>query len=128
MAVHDQNFLAAVARYLVCGFLQKIQLKMRAVCDGSGLVFGLENLAEVVLRKDHCVLLVGSVQRGIAHIKQISAQRQVRAMFLQNAETQQPCALGLLNSATKVPGSQFYPMGRELGLRPQRRRTEKQDE
>src|SRR5438128_10678408 len=77
---------------------------MRAVCHGSGLVFGLENLAEVVLRKDHCVLLVGSVQRGIAHIKQISAQRQVRAMFLQNAERQQACALGLLNSATKVRG------------------------
>ena len=128
MAVHDQNFLAAVARHLVCGFLQKIQLKMRAVCHGSGLVFGLENLAEVVLRKDHCVLLVGSVQRGIAHIKQISAQRQVRAMFLQNAERQQACALGLLNSATKVRGSQFFPMGREFGLRPQRRRTEKQDE
>src|SRR5207244_11791113 len=101
---------------------------MHGVCHGSRLVLGLENLAEVVLGKDHGVLLIDSVQRGIAHIEQISSERQVRAMFLQNAKGQQACALGLLNSATKVRGSQFFPMGREFALRPQRLRTEKQDE
>src|SRR5437762_14328492 len=102
---------------------------MRAVRHGSRLVFGLENLAEVVLRKYHRVLLIGRMQSRIAHIEQISAQGQVRAMFLQNAKGQQACALRLLNGAAEVRGSQFSPMARELGLRPQQRRTqEKQDE
>src|SRR5439155_1588927 len=77
---------------------------MRAVCHGSGLVLGLENLAEVVLRKYHRVLLIGRMQSRIAYIEQIGSQGQVRSMFLQNAKGQQACALGLLNSATKVRG------------------------
>src|SRR2546429_5742778 len=75
---------------------------MRAVRHGSRLVFGLENLAEVVLRKYHRVLLIGRMQSRIAHIEQISAQGQVRAMFLQNAKGQQACALRLLNGAAEV--------------------------
>src|SRR5438477_355745 len=94
---------------------------MHGVCHGSRLVLGLENLAKVVLGKDHGVLLIDSVQRGIAHIEQISSERQVRAMFLQNAKRQQACTLRLLDGAAEVRGSQFFPMGRELGLRPQRR-------
>src|SRR6266567_5505361 len=86
---------------------------MRAVRHGSRLVFGLENLAEVVLRKYHRVLLIGRMQSRIAHIEQISAQGQVRAMFLQNAKGQQACALRLLNGAAEVRGSQFFPMARE---------------
>src|SRR5205814_9985211 len=101
---------------------------MRAVCHGSGLVLGLENLAEVVLRQYHRVLLIGRMQSRIAYIEQIGSQGQVRSMFLQNAKGQQACALGLLNSATKVRGSQFFPMGGEFGWRPQRRRTENQEE
>src|SRR5437667_4802893 len=102
---------------------------MRAVCHGSGLVLGLENLAEVVLRKYHRVLLIGRMQSRIAYIEQIGSQGQVRSMFLQNAKGQQACSLGLLNGAAEVRGSQFFPMGREFGLRPQQRRTqEKRDE
>src|SRR6266849_10974769 len=102
---------------------------MRDVCHGHGFELGLENLAEVVLRKYHRVLLIGRMQSRIAYIEQIGSERQVGTMFLQNAKGQQACALRLLNGAAEVRGSQFFPMARELGLRPQQRRTqEKQDE
>src|SRR5438270_12291590 len=102
---------------------------MLFVSHSTGSVLGLENIAEVALMKYHRVLQIGRMQSRIAYIEQIGSQGQVRSMFLQNAKGQQACALGLLNSATKVRGSQFFPIARELGLRPQQRRTqEKQDE
>ena len=48
VAVDDQNFLAAVARHFVGGFLQESELHVAAVGHGAGLVLGLGDLAEII--------------------------------------------------------------------------------
>ena len=69
VAVHDDDFLAAVARHFVGSFLEELKLKRKAVGDGAGLLFGLEDLAEVILGKHDRIRLLGSVQRCIPHIQ-----------------------------------------------------------
>src|SRR2546430_13965915 len=57
-----------------------------AVGDRAWLMFRFENLPEVVLGKDDRVFLLGGVEGGVAHVEQIVAQGQMRAVLLQNAE------------------------------------------
>ena len=57
-----------------------------AVGDGAGFVLGFKNLAEIIFRKNDCVLLFGGVQRGVADVQQIGAERKMRAVFFENAE------------------------------------------
>src|SRR5277367_3146498 len=42
VAIHDDDFFAAVAGHFVGGFLQQLQLQIGAVGDGTGLVLGFE--------------------------------------------------------------------------------------
>src|SRR2546425_5660837 len=74
VAVDDDDFLAAVARHLIGGFLKQFQLEFQTVGDRAGLVLGLKNLTEVVLGKNHRVFLRGGVQRRIAHVQEVRAQ------------------------------------------------------
>ena len=62
VAVDDKHLLAAVARHLVGGFLQQRQLQFAAIGNGAGFVPRLEDLPEVVFRKDHRIFLLGGVQ------------------------------------------------------------------
>ena len=114
MAVDDENFLAAVARHLVGGFLQQRQLQVAAVGDGSGLVARFGNLAEIIFGEDDGVFFLGGVQRGVTHIEQIGAQGQVRPVFFQNAEGQQASSLRTMNALAEVGGGQFFPVDGEL--------------
>ena len=88
VAVDDDYFLAAVARHLVGGFLQQGELHLAAVGDGSGLVAGFGDLSEIIFGEDDGVFLLGGVQRGVADVEQIGAQRQMRSVLLQDAEGQ----------------------------------------
>ncbi len=82
MAVDDQDLLAAVARHLVGGFLQERELHRAAVGHGSGLVLSLGDLAEIVFRENDGVFLrFGGMQRGIADVEKIGAERKVRGTW-----------------------------------------------
>src|SRR5580698_3739391 len=107
MAVDDEDLLASIAGHLVGSLLQKIELQMSAVGNGSRLVFGLENLPEVILRKDHRIFLFRGMQGCITHLEQIRPQRQMCAMLLQDAERQKAGALRLLNGGAKLRRSEF---------------------
>jgi len=58
VAVDDDDFLAAIARHLIGGFLKEFQLKFHAVRDGARLVLGFKNLAEIIFGKNDGVLLL----------------------------------------------------------------------
>ena len=68
------------------------------------------DLAEIIFGEDDCVFLVGGVQRGVTHIEQIGAERQVRTVLLQDSEREQTRSLGAANPFAKVGGSQFFPV------------------
>ena len=80
-------------------------------------MFGFENLAEVILRKNDGELLLRRLQGRMAHIEEIRAQREMRAVFFKNAKRQQTSALGLLDGVAKVRCGQLFPLHRKLGLR-----------
>ena len=76
---------------------------MRTVRNGARLVLRLQNLPEVVLRKHHCVLLLGCMQSFITDFQQVSSQRQVGAMLFQNLERQKKASpLGLIDSRSNL--------------------------
>ena len=95
MPIYYENFFAAVTRHFVGGFLQQFQLHLGAIRQGSGLVLRFENLAVEVGRKNNGIFFVGRVFRDVAHIDQVRSQRQLRAMFFNNAKGQQAGALAL---------------------------------
>jgi len=117
MAVDDDDFLAAVACHLVGGFLQQLQLNLAAIRDGARLVFGFEDLAEVILGEDHGVFLRGGFERGVAHVEQVGAKREMRSVLFENAEGEQARSLRALNGGRKVGGGEFLPFGGHLRLR-----------
>ena len=104
VAIHDDYFFAAVARHLVGGFLQQGELHVAAVGDGSGLVARFGNLSKIIFGEDDGVLPLGGVQRGVTHVQQISAQRQMRPVFLQDAEGEQTGALRAADSFAEIGG------------------------
>src|SRR5205823_4440992 len=123
VTVHDDDFLTAIPRHLVGRFLQQLELESPAVRDGAWLMLRFEDLTKVVLGKDDRVFLLGGVERGIAHVEQIVAQRQMRPVLLENAEGEQAGALGTRDGVLEVGGRQLFPMDRRLvlwgrGLRP----------
>lgn len=117
VAVDDDDFLAAVAGHFVGGFLEKFELEFAAVSDGAGFVFGFEDLAEEILREDDSVFLFGGVQRGVADVEQVRAEREMRAVLFENAEGEQASALGLGDGGAKIGGGEFFPTDGEFGLR-----------
>src|SRR5712692_8182500 len=116
MAVDDNDFLAAIARHFIGGFLEQFELEFHTVRDGSRFMLGFENLAEVVLRKNEGVLLLRCLQRRVAHVQKIRAKRQMRSVFFQDAERQQTRAFGKLNGIAKLRGSQLFPFHGKFGL------------
>jgi hypothetical protein len=68
----------------------------RAISQRARLVFGFENLAVEIRRKDDGVFFLRGVLGSIAYVDQIRAQRQLRSVFFNNAERQQTGALALL--------------------------------
>src|ERR1700720_1454086 len=117
VAIHDDDFLAAVARHFIRSLFEKRKLHFAAVGDGSGLVLGFGNLSEIIFRENNCVLLLGSVQRGVANVQQIGPERQMRAMLFKDAEWQQARSLRSVNAFAKIGGGEFFPMDRELRVR-----------
>ena len=91
------------------------ELQVAAVGHGSGFVAGFGDLAEIVFGEDDGVLLLGGVQRGVAHVEQIGAERQVRAVLLQDAEREQAGSLRAMNAFAKVGGGEFFPVHGKLG-------------
>src|SRR5882672_1506465 len=125
VTVHDDDFLAAIARHLVGRFLKQLQLKLHAVRDGARLVLGLKNLAKIIFRKNDGVLLLRGVQRRVAHVQEVGTQREMRAVLFQNAEWEQACSFGLLDRQAEVRCRQLFPLRGELGLRVERKYGEK---
>src|SRR6266851_2846039 len=117
VAIHYDDLLAAVARHFIRSLFEKRELHFAAVGHGSGLVLGFGNLSEIIFRENDCVLLFGSVQRGVAHVQQIGSERQMRAMLFKDAEWQQAGSLRSLNALAKIGSGEFFPMDGELGLR-----------
>src|SRR5207253_9965821 len=97
VTVDDQDFLAAIARHLVGGLLQQSELQVAAVSHGSGFVARFGDLAEIVFGEDDCVFLLGGMERGVADIEKIGAERQVGTVLLQNSEREKTCPLGAMN-------------------------------
>src|SRR5882672_8315901 len=128
VAVDDDDFLAAVARHLVGGFLKQPQLKLHAVGHGARLVLGLKNLAKIIFGKNDGVLLLRGVQRRVAHVQEIGAEREMWAVLFQNAEWEQTRALRLLNRQAEVRCRQLFPLRGELGLRVERKYSEKRNQ
>ena len=120
VTIHDQDFLAAVARHLLHGFLQERELGAQAVGDRSRLLLGFEDLPEVVLGKDHGVFLLNRVQRGEANVEEVSAQREMRTMLFDDAEGKQTDSLRLVNGLHEVGSRELLPLGGEFGLRNRR--------
>src|SRR5260370_37422490 len=112
VAVDDQDFLAAVASHLVRGCLKQCQLQIATVGNGAGLMTRLGDLAEIILREDHGILLLSRMQCRVTRIEQIGANRHVRSMLLENAEWQQARALRTLDHLEEVWSRQFLPMDR----------------
>src|SRR5260370_39003263 len=98
MPIHDENFLASIARHLIGCLLQQFQLQLGTVSDGSGLVFGFKDLTEIVLGKNNRILLLDAVLDGITYIDQIVAKRQLGPMFFSYPEQQYAIALRLFES------------------------------
>src|SRR5260370_25432254 len=117
VAIHDDDLLAAVARHFIHSLFEKRELHFAAVGHGPGLVLGFGNLSEIIFRENDCVLLFGSVQRGVAHVQQIGSQRQMRSMLFKDAEWQQAGSLRSLNALAKIRGGEFLPMYAEPGSR-----------
>src|SRR5215469_1155690 len=113
MAVDDYDLLATVARHLVGSFLQQVQLQPSAVGNGPRLVLGFEDLSEVVFGIDNRVLLCSTMERHVADVDQISAERQLRTMLFDDAKREEAGALGLLNRFHKVSRGQFLPLDGE---------------
>ena len=114
VAVDDQDFLAAVAGHLVGGFLQQGELQVAAVGHGAGLVPRLGDLAEIIFGENDRVFFFGGVQRGVADVEQIGAERQMRAVLFENAEGQQACSLRAMNALAEIGGGEFFPVNGEL--------------
>src|SRR3989442_567032 len=120
VAVHDDDFLAAVARHFVGSFLEELKLKRKAVGDGSGLLFGLEDLTEVILGKNDGVLLLDGVKGGIADVEQIGAEREMGPVLFEDTEGKQARALSLLHAFAKIRGGELFPMSWGVCLGPPR--------
>ena len=86
VTVDDQHLLAAIAGHLVGGLLQQGKLQAAAISHRSWLMLCLGNLTEVVFGKNDRVFLLGCVERRMAHIEEVSSERQVRAVFFEDPE------------------------------------------
>ena len=116
VAVHDDNFLAAVARHFVRGFLQKFQLQLHAVGHRAGLVLGLKNLAKIIFRENHGKFLLGCMQSGVANVQKIRSQRQMRPVLFQDSKRKQARPFRLLNRLAKIFRRQLFPFHGKLAL------------
>src|SRR5580765_2558597 len=114
VAVDDQDLLTSIARHLICRFLEEGELQSAAESHGAGLMFGLCDLSEVILREHDRIFLLSSVKCGVANIQQICSERQVWTMFLDNPKGKQAYALGTMNPFAEVGSSEFLPMNREF--------------
>ena len=102
--VHDNDLLAAIPRHLVRRLLQQLQLEAATVRDGPRLMLRFEDLTEVVLGKHDGVLLLRRIDRDVAHVDEIVAERQMRAMLLHDAERQEAGALRTRDGILEVCG------------------------
>ena len=111
VTIHNDDLLATVARHLIGGLLQQLELKSRTVSHRAWFVLRLKNLPEIIFRKNDRVFLLRRIQRRVAHVQQIVAQRQMRSMFLQDAERQQTHTLTTRNGIAELSRAQLLPMG-----------------
>ena len=79
--VHNHNLLAAIARHLVCRFLQEIELYMHAVGHSPRLLPRFGDLSEIIRGEDQRVLLLCGMLDRVAHIDQIGAIWESTAIF-----------------------------------------------
>src|SRR5712691_731414 len=79
-------------------------------------MFRFENLPKVVFGKDDGVFLLGGIEGGVAHVEQIVAQWQMRAVFLQYAEWEQARTLRPGDAVAELGRRQLLPMHRQLVL------------
>src|ERR1700734_2015919 len=110
MAIGDNDFLAAVSRHLVGSFLQELELNFRAVSDGARFVARFENLSKIIFREDYCKLLLRCGERNVPDIEQVGAEREVRAVFFENADREDASELRALDSFCKVGCCQLFPL------------------
>src|ERR1700751_319073 len=118
MPIYNQNFLAPIARHLIRGLLQKLQLQLRTVSDGPRLMLSFEYLPKVILRKNQSILLSSRLQSRITYIQKIGPQGQMRTMLLQNSKRQNTSPLRLANSRPEIGRRQLFPANGKSGLRP----------
>jgi hypothetical protein len=104
VAVDDDDLFAAVSGHFGDGFLEECELGGEAVGDGAGLLAGFKDLAEVVGREDDGVFLLDGVEDGEADVEEVSAEREMGAVFLDDAEGKDAGALGLVDGGDEVGG------------------------
>ena len=94
-----------------------MELQRGAVSHSAGLLPGLKDLAEVVIGKNDCVFFLGSVERGIARVDEICAERQMRTVFFNDAEGQNARVLRLFDAVGEIGRGEFFPFdGKLLGV------------
>src|SRR5690242_9913625 len=86
---------------------------MSTVGDGSRLVFGFEDLAEVILGEHNRVFLFHGFERSVADVQQICTHGTRWAVLLDNSEWQQTDTFGLLDRFDKVRTGQLFPISRQ---------------
>ena len=90
---------------------------VEAVGEGTGLMAGFEDLAEVVLGEDDGILLLYRVHHGEADVEQIGSERQMRPVLFDDAERQHANALRLMDSGNEIGSGQLLPMRGQTCLR-----------
>ena len=62
-------------------------------------------------------VMLGRVQRGIANVEEIGAERKMRPVLFENAKGQQARSLGSMNAFAEIGGGKFFPVDGQLRLR-----------
>ena len=126
--VHYDDFLAAVARHLIRGFLEQLQLQFHAVRYGARLVLRFKNLPEVIFGKNQGKFLLRRVQSRLANIQKIRSQRPMRPMLFQNAEKQQTCSFRLPNRGAEIFRRRRFSLRGKLRLATCRNQSKQKEE
>src|SRR5436190_16364605 len=116
MAVHYKYFFAAIAGHLIRCLLQKFQLQMAAVGDGTRLVLRFKDLSEIILGKNYGVFLLGGMQNRVADVEEIGSQRKMRPVFLNDSEREHATASRKRDAAEEIGCGQLLPVNRKFLL------------
>src|SRR6266498_2974831 len=114
--VDDDYLPATVTGHFVRGLLQELKLQVSAVGDSAGLVPCFKDLPEIVLRENYRIFLFGCMQDRVAHVQQISSQRKMRSVLLDDSERKHASAARKRDGLHKIRCGQLLPVSRKFLL------------